>query len=271
MRASARFGKREEKILKKRNFPDLSPKIFSKISRSIRDFKMIEPGSRITLGLSGGKDSALLLAALAVLRGKSHVNFHLDACLVDITGGDTETGPMKDLCESLGVEFEVVPYPVLEILSTRDERSPCSFCANMRGGILFNHAKKKGATAVAMGHNLDDAVETALLNLFYAGSFRCFAPISWRSRTDLWLVRPLVYLPESSIAEEIRRLGVKTISPMCPFSRESKRTRIKKLVETLEKEIPDIRSQVLHALRGARADDTWNMRSISLQGADGKC
>ncbi|MDO9508597.1 MAG: tRNA 2-thiocytidine biosynthesis TtcA family protein [Thermovirgaceae bacterium] len=226
---------------------------------------MIGPGDRITVGLSGGKDSTLLLAALARLKEKGPVDFHLDTCLVDITGGRTDTRPMKDLCEGLGVEFDIVSYPVLEILRARNERSPCSFCANMRGGILFDRAKKKGSTAVAMGHNLDDAVETVLLNLFYAGSFRCFAPRSWRSRTDLWLLRPLVYLPERSIAEEISRMGVKTISPMCTFSRESKRARIKNLVEVLEKEIPDIRSQVLHALREARIEDTWNTGALPLQ------
>lgn len=237
---------------------DLSEKISSKIGRAVRDFKMITSADRITVGLSGGKDSALLLAALAGMKRKSVVDFHLDACLVDITDGKTDTILMKDLCEKLKIELDVIPYPVLDIISSRNEKFPCSFCANIRGGILFNRAREKGATAVAMGHHLDDAVETVLLNLFYAGRFRCFTPNSWRSRTNLRLIRPLVYLPERSIVEEIDRLGIRTISPMCPFSHDSQRCRTKKLVETLEQEIPDVRSQVLHALRDVRLEDTWS-------------
>ncbi|GAB6280299.1 MAG: tRNA 2-thiocytidine(32) synthetase TtcA [Thermovirga sp.] len=237
---------------------DISQKIFSNVGRAIRDFNMIVPGDRITVGLSGGKDSVLLLAALAGLKRKSPVDFQLDACLVDITDGKTDTILMRDLCGNLGVGFDVVPYPVLDIIRSRNEKSPCSFCANIRGGILFSRAREKGATAVAMGHHLDDAVETVLLNLFYAGRFHCFAPNSWRSRTNLRLIRPLVYLSERSIGREIGRLGVKTISPMCPFSNESQRSSIKKLVEVLEQEIPDVRSQVLHALRNVRLEDTWN-------------
>lgn len=219
---------------------------------------MIVPGDHITVGLSGGKDSVLLLIALAGMKQKSPVDFHFDACLIDITDGKTDISPMKELCEKLGVDLDVVPYPVLDMIRSRNEKSPCSFCANIRGGILFDHARNRGATAVAMGHHLDDAVETVLLNLFYAGRFRCFNPNSWRSRTNLRLIRPLVYLPERSITEEVARLGIRIIPPMCPFSDESRRSRIRDLIGTLEKEIPDVRSQVLHALREARLEDTWN-------------
>jgi tRNA 2-thiocytidine biosynthesis protein TtcA len=219
---------------------------------------MIVPGDSIMVGLSGGKDSVLLLLALAALKQKSPVDFRLNACLVDIADGRTDISIMKDLCEKLGIELDVAPYPLLDIIRDRDEKSPCSFCANMRSGILFSRAQEKGAAVVAIGHNLDDAVETVLLNLFYAGRFRCFTPNSWRSRTNLRLIRPLAYLPERSIAEEIKRLGAGTIPPMCPFSNDSRRNMIKKLLGTLEKEIPDVRSQVLHALRETRLEDTWN-------------
>lgn len=235
----------------------ISQKILSKIGSAVREFNMITSGDRITVGLSGGKDSVLLLAALADMKQKSPVDFSLDACLVDITDGMTDTSPMKTLCERLGVALDIVPYPVLDIIRSRNEKSPCSLCANLRGGLLFSRASEKGATVVAMGHNLDDAVETVLLNLFYAGKFRCFTPNSWRSRTKLRLIRPLVFLPERSVVEEISRLGEETISPMCPFSDESHRSRIKDLIITLEKEIPDVRSQVLHALRETRLEDTW--------------
>lgn len=219
---------------------------------------MIEPGDRINVGLSGGKDSILLLLALSSLRWRSPVKYSLEASMVDITGGNADPGVVEDLCRSLDVPFRVIHSPVLEIIRMRDERSPCSFCSNMRAGALFEYAREAGSTTVAMGHNLDDAVETVLLNLFHAGKFRCFSPRSWRSRTGLWLIRPLVLLTESEIGNEVGRLGITPMPPLCPFSRESRRNRIKDLVRGLEKEIPDIRSQVLHALMNVRIEETWS-------------
>jgi len=232
-----------------------SKKTASGIGEAIADSKMIARGDRITVGLSGGKDSVLLAAALAGLMKRSPVSFTVDACMIDITGGKADTAPLKTLCAGLGIDLEVIPSPVLDIIASRNEPSPCSFCSNMRGGILFRRAAEKGSTTVAMGHNLDDAVETALLNLFFTGRFDCFAPKSLRSRTGLWLIRPLVYIPEKNIETEVQRLDLPTIPPMCPFPKESKRERMKKLVGFLEEEIPDLRSQVLRALKGI---PRWN-------------
>ena len=156
---------------------------------------------------------------------------------------ECDTSPMSRLCKSLDIPFEVLHCRVLEIIRDRNEKAPCSLCSKIRAGALFARAVENGCTAVAFGHNLDDAVETALLNLFYTGRFSCFHPRSWRDRTGLWLIRPLVFLSESEIAAEARRLGLELIPPLCPFPRDSKRAQIKNLVRTLEGEIPDIRSQ----------------------------
>jgi tRNA(Ile)-lysidine synthase TilS/MesJ len=218
---------------------------------------LIGPEEDITVALSGGKDSALLLLGLASLKARSPVRYFLRAVMVDLSKGECDTGPMAALCESLEVPFESIPSPVLDIIRERNEKTPCSLCSKMRAGALFAKALEKGSTTVAIGHNLDDAVETTLLNLFYAGRFRCFQPRSWRSRSGLWLIRPMIFLAESEIAREVERLGIELMPPLCPFPRESKRERIKNLVQSLEREIPDIRSQVLHALMNAEGEDTW--------------
>jgi tRNA(Ile)-lysidine synthase TilS/MesJ len=238
--------------------PNVSGRIFSKIGKAISRFGMIAQDDRITVGLSGGKDSVLLLLGLVGLRERSPVRFSLRASMVDITNGECDTGPMEDLCGSLGIPFNRITCPVLEVIRAREEKSPCSLCSKMRAGVLFTDALQNGSTTVAMGHNLDDAVETVLLNLFYAGRFRSFHPRSWRSRTGLWLIRPLVFLSSSEITEEIGRLGIELIPPLCPFSRDSKRERIKELVRSLEKEIPDVRSQLLHALMEPYSGDNWS-------------
>lgn len=237
--------------------PDISGRITSKIGEAICRFGLIGPEEDITVALSGGKDSALLLLGLASLKARSPVRYFLRAVMVDLSKGECDTGPMAALCESLEVPFESIPSPVLDIIRERNEKTPCSLCSKMRAGALFAKALEKGSTTVAIGHNLDDAVETTLLNLFYAGRFRCFQPRSWRSRSGLWLIRPMIFLAESEIAREVERLGIELMPPLCPFPRESKRERIKNLVQSLEREIPDIRSQVLHALMNAEGEDTW--------------
>ncbi|MGB4209349.1 MAG: ATP-binding protein [Thermovirgaceae bacterium] len=238
-------------------FPEISRRIASGIGKAVCTFRMIGQGDHITVGLSGGKDSSLLLLGLAWLKERSPVKYSLRATMVDITNGEFDTGPMSRLCESLDIPFEVIPCRVLEIIRKRNEKAPCSLCSKMRAGALFAKAVENGSTTVAFGHNLDDAVETVLLNLFYTGRFRCFHPKSWRDRTGLWLIRPLVFLSESEIAREVRRLGLELIPPLCPFPRDSKRDRIKNLVRTLEGEISDIRSQLLHALMSPGEENKW--------------
>ena len=238
--------------------PDISGRIASRIGKAIGRFGLIGPGDHITVGLSGGKDSALLLLGLASLKARSPVPFSLRAIVVDISNGECDIGPMAELCESLEIPFDSIPNPVLDVIRKRNEKTPCSLCSKMRAGALFAKAVEKSSTTVAIGHNLDDAVETALLNLFYAGRFRCFHPRSWRSRSGLWLIRPLVFLTESEVTREVERLGIKLVPPLCPFPRESKREQIKNLVQALEREIPHVRSQVLHALMNAEVEDTWS-------------
>lgn len=253
-------------VLEERIHLSISSSVASKIGKAIGDFKMIGSGDRINVGLSGGKDSILLLVALSWLKRRSPVKFSLEASMIDITGGKANPENMERLCESLDTPFRVIPSSILEIIAMRQERSPCSFCSNMRAGALFGHARDAGSTTVAMGHNLDDAVETVLLNLFHAGKFRCFTPRSWRSRTGLWLIRPLVFLTESEIGNEVERLGILPMPPMCPFPKASRRNRMKEILGELEREIPDIRSQVLHALMNVRTGETWSSRSVDQGG-----
>ena len=142
-------------------YPNVSGRIFSKIGEAIGRFGMIAHDDRITVGLSGGKDSVLLLLGLSGLRKRSPVRFSLRASMVDITNGKCDTGPIEDLCGSLGIPFNRITSPVLEVIREREENPPAAFCSKMRAGVLFTEALDNGSQTVAMGHNLDDAVETA--------------------------------------------------------------------------------------------------------------
>ncbi len=218
---------------------------------------MIGPGDRIMIGLSGGKDSLILSLALAALRRRSPVKFGLAACLIDQTGGSMETAMLEDFMKEIEIPLSISSHPTYSIMKERDERSPCSLCANLRRGILAGQAREAGANILALGHHKDDAVETVLLNLFYGGRFKCYQPNMFMSRTEIRVIRPLIYIEERRIAIEAERLKLPVTGACCPYSGKSKRLSAKKILEDMEKEIPEIKSNVIHALKNVLESDVW--------------
>ncbi len=238
--------------------PSLSLSLRKKVGLATGRFRMISPGDRIMIGLSGGKDSLVLTAALAGLRRRSPVHFSLSACFVDITGGETDAAPLQVFCDTLGIPFIVRPHPIVGIIELPDERSPCSLCANIRRGILNTAAKEEGCNLLALGHNLDDAVETALMNLFHTGRFRAFQPKFWQSRSGMTVIRPLVFAEERKIEKEARRLGLPVLPYVCPFSVETERVRAKSILDKLSAGNPRIKYNILHALQCLDERDRWS-------------
>lgn len=235
----------------------ISQKIMRFIGEAIRDYSMIGPGDRIMIGLSGGKDSLILSLALAVLRRRSPVKFGLSACLIDQTGGSMETAKVKEFMEELEIPLLLINHPTFSIMEEREERSPCSLCSNMRRGILAGRAREAGANVLALGHHKDDAVETVLLNLFYGGRFKCWQPTMFMSRTEIRVIRPLAYIEERRISLEAARLGLPVTSSCCPYSSDTKRLSAKNLLKEMEKEMPELKSNVIHALRNVKGNDVW--------------
>ena len=235
----------------------ISQKIMRFIGEAIRDYSMIGPGDRIMIGLSGGKDSLILSLALAVLRRRSPVKFGLSACLIDQTGGSMETAKVKEFMEELEIPLLLINHPTFSIMEEREERSPCSLCSNMRRGILAGRAREAGANVLALGHHKDDAVETVLLNLFYGGRFKCWQPTMFMSRTEIRVIRPLAYIEERRISLEAARLGLPVTSSCCPYSSDTKRLSAKNLLKEMEKEMPELKSNVIHALRNVKENDVW--------------
>ena len=227
---------------------------------------MLSNGDNVLIGLSGGKDSLLLTLVLAELRSRSPVKFSLSACTVTMDE-KANTEPLKRFCQSLNISLNIIFHPILDIIKKRNERSPCSFCANMRRGILSGYAQKNGYNVLALGHNLDDAVETVYMNLFRAGRFKSFKPKFYQDRTDLWLIRPLIYVREHKIVREVARLELPVQVSTCPYAGETERQRIKELLVTMDSFVPDIHSNTLNALKKLSGDDKWeilNERELSL-------
>lgn len=243
----------------KKNTPDLPFSIRKKMGLALAEFRMISPGDRIMIGLSGGKDSLMLAFALSGLRRRSPVKFFLSACTVDITGGEMDTDSLRTFCESLDIAYTVKAHPIVNIINIRNERSPCSLCANIRRGILNTAVKDAGCNVLALGHTLDDAVETALMNLFHTGRFKAFQPKFRQSRSDVTLIRPLVLVEERRITKEVTRLGLPILPYTCPFSLETERVRAKKIIDQLAAGNPRIKYNIIHALKCIDEGDRWEV------------
>ncbi|MDL2264040.1 tRNA 2-thiocytidine(32) synthetase TtcA [Synergistaceae bacterium OttesenSCG-928-I11] len=238
------------------SFP-IDKKIARGVGCAISDFSMIRESDRILVGLSGGKDSNMLAYTLARLRQHTPVRFELAAVAVDPTDGCVDFTGVARFASSLDIPFEIVRHPIFDILKRAGNTSACSLCANIRRGILANTATTKGCNVLALGHHLDDVVETVFLNLLYAGRFACFEPHMKMSRTGVRVIRPLIYVPEDAIVRNARRLGWETLDLDCEHARSSHRAAVKDAIQNLSGMAHDLRSNVLHALKHNRDRGAW--------------
>ena len=174
-------------------------KLIGLMRKAIQKYDMIQPGDRIAVGVSGGKDSVALLAGLAKLREFMGIDYEIVAITLDYRFGgvDSDFSELQKLCDELKVEYIVKPTEIGQIIfDIRKESNPCSLCARMRRGCLHDAAKENNCNKIALGHHYDDAVETFVMNLFNEGRVGCFQPVTYLSRKDLTLIRPMVLAEE---------------------------------------------------------------------------
>ena len=226
-----------------------------KIGTALAKWKMIEENDRVLVGLSGGKDSLVLLHALSDFQKRSPVKFSLAALSVKITGLDTEI--LSEYCSEKNINYHVIEQPIIEIIKSRGERSPCSFCANMRRGIISSWASQNNFNKLALGHSLDDAVETFFMNLLHAGRAKSFQPVAYMSRTNIKVIRPLILSTEAAIIDEAKRLELPIVKSPCPFAGHTERQRTREFISELRQKIPDLYSKVLNALENLSELDSW--------------
>ena len=226
-----------------------------KIGKTLGDYAMISNGDRILLGLSGGKDSLVLLHALSELKPRSPVRFSLAACTVALTGMDVAR--LEAYCSARGVPYFVLRHPMMEIIESRNERSPCSFCANMRRGMLNSCANDHGFNKLALGHSLDDAVETFFMNVLRAGRAKSFQPKALQTRTGVTLIRPLIASTTAAVVDEAKRLALPILETCCPYAGHTERQRTRTMLADLRKDVPDLYSNVVNALKNLSTSDRW--------------
>lgn len=228
------------------------------IRKADKDFRLIEDGDKIAIGLSGGKDSILLIHALSKYRLFSHKNFSLHAFTIRSGYGSFDCSRLAALCAAQGVPYTVHDTQMYDIIfNIRKEKSPCSLCAKMRRGILCDLAKEQGCNKIALGHHRDDAVETFLMSLIYEGRLHTFAPKSYMSRSDITVIRPLIYLPESHILHLKKALDMPVEKNTCPVNGQTGRQRTKELIAELSRSYPKLQERVLHALQTYKKGALW--------------
>ena len=234
---------------------DEMKRILSYTRRAVDDYEMIHEGDRIAVGISAGKDSLTLLHALAGLRRFYPKRFELVAITVDMGFEGMDFTPIRELCERLDVPYIIAKTEISRIIfDVRKEKNPCSWCAKMRRGALHNAAKEAGCNVVALGHHFDDVVETFMLNLFYEGRIGCFQPVTYLSRKDITVIRPMIYMPEKDIRYFANRVSLPVVKSTCPADGNTERESMKQLLHTLERENKGLRYRIFGALQRGNID-----------------
>ena len=224
-------------------------KLMGLVRRCVDDYHMIEAGDKIAVGVSGGKDSLVLLVLLAGLREYFDKPYELEAITIDMGLGMDYSG-VQALCDRLEVPYTIVETQIAPIIfDHRKEKNPCSMCAKMRRGALNQAILEKGFNKLALGHHYDDAVETFLMSLIFEGRISCFQPVTNLDRTGIIQIRPMLYIHERTVDNFAVRQNLPVLENRCPVDKTTKRAEIKELIYTLSQTYPDLKERIFGAMQ----------------------
>ena len=231
-------------------------RIISLVRKAVEDYDMIKDGDRVAVGISGGKDSLILLGALASLSRYYPKKFSVVGLTLDM-GYNADYSLIKEYCQSFGVEHIVKKTNIKEVIfDYRKEQNPCSLCAKMRRGALNDFAIEQGCRTVALGHHNDDVLETFMLSLLYEGRINCFSPVTYLDRTDIYQIRPLIYVKERDIKGVVNRCNVPVLKSSCPVDGITKRQEIKDIIKHLDKTVnPGMKKRIFTAISNSEIDN----------------
>lgn len=224
-------------------------RLLSLTRQAVDDYALIDSDDKIAVGISGGKDSLTLLYALHGLKRFYPKEFELSAITVDLGFENFDLSPVRSLCSELSVPFTVVPTDIGKILfETRKESNPCALCAKMRKGALNETAKQLGCNKIAYAHHRDDLIETMLLSLIYEGRFYAFSPKTFLDRTELTVIRPMIYVSEADVIGFKNRFSLPVCKNPCPVDGKTKREYVKQLTKQLNLQAPGVKERLFHAI-----------------------
>ena len=238
-------------------------KLLSRVRSCVDRYSMIEDGDRIAVGVSGGKDSLALLCVLSELRKFYPEKYDLCALMLDmgfdasetVGAAPSDTSEIAELCSRLGVEFHVKRTEIARVIfDVRKESNPCSLCARMRRGSLHDLAKEYGVNKLALGHHFDDAAETVMLNLFFEARIGCSSPVTYLSRKDLTMIRPLLLTEERDIKTFVKKASLPVMKSPCPMDKTSERAKMKDMLHAFDREHRGLYTRIVGAIERGGID-----------------
>lgn len=219
------------------------------IRRAIEDYNMIDDGDKVAVALSGGKDSITLLYALHTLRRFYPKHFDIIAITIDPDSDTFKTDKLEEMCKKLDVEYIIYHSDLSNILfNVREEKNPCSLCANLRRGMLNTIAIEHGCNKLALGHHLDDVIETLLMNMCLNGNIHTFSPVTKFSGKDITIIRPMIYIYEKETRALARKMDFPVVGKCCPKDGFTMREYMKNIVIQMRKDIPKVRENLIGSI-----------------------
>lgn len=236
-------------------------KLYSYTRKAIDDFQMIKENDSIAVGISGGKDSLTLLYALAGLRKFYSKHYSLTAVTVDLGYPDFKLMSIKELCQELDVPYHIISTEIGAIIKEQNiKNSPCSLCAKLRKGALNQAVIELGCNKVAYAHHKDDIIETMLLSLMFEGRFYAFPPVTHLDRSNLDVIRSLMYVPEVDVIGFKNHYNLPVVKNPCTFDGKTKRQYAKDLLQQLNKDHPGVKNRLFTAIINGNIPD-WRQLS----------
>jgi len=229
---------------------DNMKRILSLSRQAIQKYNMISENDTVAVGVSGGKDSLVLLCTLTKLSEFYPLCFKVKAISIDAGFDGCNFDEIKKLCLSLGIEHKIVKSPIKEIVFNNIKpKSPCALCSKMRRAALCDEALKMGCNKLALGHNLDDAIETFMMNTLYNGNAMCFEPITHYDDKGISIIRPLVFAPEYAISRCAGDLVLPVMKKICPMDGNTKREETKEIIANISQKNKNAKKNIFTAIK----------------------
>lgn len=232
--------------------------IWTKFTRAVRDFKLVEEGDKIAVAISGGKDSLLMAKLFQELKRHGRMNFELEFIAMNPGFHESNKELLLNNCEYLNIPVKMFESGIFEIVDDIAKDYPCYMCARMRRGSLYAQAQKLGCNKLALGHHFNDVIETTMLNILYAGNYKTMRPKLHATNFEgLQLIRPMYYIHEDDIKRYTMNAGISPMNCGCVVAAQktsSKRAEIKGLIKELKKNFKDVEKSIFQSAQNVNID-----------------